>query len=372
MFGSRCSTTLLLAVSAVARAQSAVKVIDLAPPNATLTPEFTSVTSVRELADGRVLLTDIGEKRLMVGDWKAGTTTQVGRNGSGPGEYLQPGSLVALPDDSTLLPDLQNGRWLLLRGSAIVATIGADAPALRNGARSPIGADGQGRLIFVRGLAQSGSGRGEMPRRDSSQLLRVERAMGAVDSLERLRARPMTMKIQGPADNPTSISITTNPMAPGELAVAFADGWIAIARLEPYRVDWIMPNGKRIHGAALPFERVRLDEREQRAFVEREAARSGRTPRDPSTFPEWPEYIPPFLNLGALAGPDGRLWIQRAPTAANPYPPYDVVDRRGVLVARVAAGKDVQVLRFGRGVVFTTATDENGIQRLQRRPLPAF
>jgi len=82
--------------------------------------------------------------------------------------------------------------------------------------------------------------------------------------------------------------------------------------------------------------------------------------------------MPPFLGEALLTAPDGNLWIRRTPTATNAEPPYDVIDRSGALVARVAAGKDVQVVGFGRASVFTVATDDNGIQTLQRRSLPRF
>src|SRR6185436_12515924 len=111
--------------------------------------------------------------------------------------------------------------------------------------------------------------------------------------------------------------------------------WVAIARMDPYRVEWIAPDGKRIRGEPLPFERVRLDDREQRGFVERQAMRGGGPPRDPKSFPEWPAIMPPFLTEALLPAPDGRLWIRRPQTVANLEPPYDVVDRRGRLIARV-------------------------------------
>ena len=38
-----------------------------------------------------------------------------------------------------------------------------------------------------------------------------------------------------------------------EQAVMFRDGWIAIARQEPYRVEWVRPNGTRQVGAALQW-----------------------------------------------------------------------------------------------------------------------
>ncbi len=346
--------------------------IALSPPNATLANEFTLVSAVRELSDGRLLIVDWSEKKLLVADWTTTDVTQLGRNGSGPGEYLQPLALLALGGDSTLLPDSRNGRWLMLHGAAIAATIGPDAPAIRGGGRLPFGADTRGHVIFTTGIGVGSRASGSMPRRDSVLLFRVARATGHPDTIAMLRARPALIRVEGPAERPTSVSVLTNPLAAGELAALFPDGWIAIARLDPYRVDWVAPAGARVLGSPLPFERVRLEERERRAFVERQATRTGRESRDPSSFPEWPEIIPPFLAEALLPAPDDRLWIRRVPTAGNPDPPYDVVDRRGSLVARVTAGDDVQVVGFGHRAVYTVATDDNGIQHLQRRPLPKF
>ena len=358
-----------------ARAQAApARTIRLATPNATLATEFSFVSSVRELADGRVLVVDRSERKLLVADWSKRETTQIGRNGSGPGEYLQPSMLLSLGGDSTLLPDLRNGRWLLLSGAEIVTTVGPDSPALRAGARSPLGADRRGNVLLTMSIGGAAPPRREtaMPRLDSTQLVRVNRTTGDADTLAMLRARPTTVKIEGPVDRPTSISVLMNPLATGELAMLFPDGGIAIARLDPYRVDWIAPDGKGTAGLPLPFERVRLDEREQRAYLTRQAERNGTTAGDPRSYPAWPEVVPPFQPDALLPAPDGRLWIKRVATSANLNPPYDVVDRQGTLVARVAVEKDVAVVGFGRGVVFTSVADENGLQRLQRRPYPAF
>jgi hypothetical protein len=360
---------LLVAVAEPTQAQTVTpRTIALAPPNATLPAEFTLVTSVRELSGGRLLIVDGSEKRLVVADWSNGGVTQLGRNGSGPGEYIQPSALLAISGDSTILPDAGNGRWLLLSGASIAATVGGDAPAIQRGARLPLGADDRGNVIFTK--ATGGARAAVLPRLDSTTLIRFARATSREDTVTMLRARPATITVRGPAANPTSVEVTVNPLATGELAALFPDGWIAIARLDPYRVEWIAPDGSRVRGSALPFERVRLDEGERRAFVERQAAKTGRPARDIASFPEWPEIVPPFLQGSLLRAPDGRLWIRRAPTAAQPNPPYDVVDRRGMLVGRVAAEKGIDVVGFGRGVVFTVTTDDDGIQHLQRRPLP--
>jgi len=126
------SAAILVLAARPARAQSASpRVIALPAPDATLPAEFTLVSAVRELSDGRVLIVDWSEKKLVVADLAKGNVAQLGRNGSGPGEYLQPSTLLTLDGDSTLLPDSRNGRWLLLHGATIATTIGPESPALR-------------------------------------------------------------------------------------------------------------------------------------------------------------------------------------------------------------------------------------------------
>jgi hypothetical protein len=120
----------------------------------------------------------------------------------------------------------------------------------------------------------------------------------------------------------------------------------------------------------LPFERVRLDDQERRAYLQRESDRSGRPAREPGDLPEWPEFVPPYLGNALIPASDGTLWIQRTPSTRNVMPPYDVINRRGELAARISTGKDVNVIGFGVRVVYTVATDDNGIQTLQRRPMP--
>ncbi len=59
----------------------------LPPPNGSLHEEFVNVHSLRELSDGRVLVTERGVQRLLVADFRAGTVQVISRRGGGPGEY---------------------------------------------------------------------------------------------------------------------------------------------------------------------------------------------------------------------------------------------------------------------------------------------
>ena len=113
-----------------------------------------------------------------------------------------------------------------------------------------------------------------------------------------------------------------------EVALLFADGWIAIARYRPYRVNWRAPDGKWTLGKALHTEGVAVTKRDKLAYMKRAATKSGTAPKSPATFPLWPKFIPPFVGNGAvLATPDGKLLIPRTPTADHPEALYDAVNR---------------------------------------------
>lgn len=244
----RLHCVLLLGVTATPLlGQRAPVVATLPPPAVALDVEFTRIAAIRELADGRTLVTDEAEKKLFVVDWNARRTRQLGREGQGPGEYALPRQLFALAGDSTLLVDATAGRWLLLHRDTIIETVAADAPAIRAGARVPRGAD-------TRVLA-------------------------------------------------------------------------------------------------------------------REAEMRGTQPRDPSAVPDWPAVLPPF-RTGAIPAADGKIWIERTLHAGAEHLRYDVVDRTGTLVARVNLGLQERIVGFGRVTVYTVLTDDDGIQRLRRHPLP--
>ena len=356
-------------LAALATTQGLPRTTPLPPPNASVDAEFTRVVAIRELADGRVLIADGGDRKLYVGDFATQRASVIGREGGGPGEYRNVGQLFALAGDSTLLVDVQGGRWLLLRGAEIVQTVAADAPALRDGFRNPSGADAWGFVITSRLMGAASGPSVDLPRQDSSHLFRVSRTTGRVDTLGALQARPARIQTTGPRGQPTSISITTNPLAAGDLVTMFPDGAIAIARVNPYRVDWIFGNGARVAGSPLPFIRISVNDREKNAVMIRQAARSGRAPAAPGSIDDWPDVIPPFLTGALLAAPDGRLWIRRTPAAQAPETVYDVVDRNGKLAARLTLSPNENIAGIGRSMLYSLLTDDDGVQRLRRHPL---
>lgn len=369
---------MLLALAAPGGAQRA-PAIRLASADATLAEEFSQVMSVRELRDGRWLVSDRRENRVVVADFTTGRVVAIARVGSGPGEFRQAGSLFAIAGDSTILEDPGARRWLLLDGDRVVATLPPDTPAVEF-TGIMVGADSLGRTL---GLYRAGLA-------DSMRVVLVNRTTATSRPLERLLPITVTPgpRVEDSNNRYTVQRLRLSEWAVGEQALLFRDGWVAIARLNPYRIDWHAPDGRTIRGAPLPFVPTRVDDEEKRAFMARRARQTGRPAGSPDASRDWPATFPPFSAVASaltrntapsmlpgpttalLAAADGRLLIDRVPTAARPDTHYDVVDRSGTLVGELSLPFNEAIVGFGAQSVLIVATDADGIQRLRRHPWP--
>lgn len=371
-----CVVVMLLALAGPVDGQRA-PAMRLAPANAALEEEFSDIVAIRELRDGRVLIADRRDNRVVVADLRTGEVRTVARSGSGPGEFRRADHLFAIGGDSTILNDPMNGRWLLLEGDRVVTTVPPDAPAVER-LRAAIGADTLGRMLGLGGVvnARQMLVGGTV---DSFAVLLVHRATGRADTVARLAPPPVTRPgvVRNPDTQVTRVSFSIPWWAASEQAILFHDGWVAIARLHPYRVDWRSADGRVLRGVPLPFTPAPMDEPERRAYLERAARRTGHAAGSPASVAAWPDELPPFFSaaLGppspALsAAPDGRLLILRAPTAAAPDTHYDVVDRSGTLVAELTLPFNDIIAGFGPKSVYVVTSDTNGIQHLRRYPWP--
>jgi hypothetical protein len=360
---SRQALFTLLLVTA-ARGQAVPAAVPLAPPTATAGEVFTRVSGVRELSDGRVLVVDQGDNRLLVVDMRGSSAREIGRQGGGVGEHGPISQIFALAADSSLVPDGGNGRWLLMHRDSIVAMLAADAPAVRAIGRTLLGADLRGSVASTRPRFVNG-----LPRLDSLMILKGSRSQSGVDTVGLIYVRPPTIQGGGRIDPTRAVPVSFNPLSANEQALLFRDGWLAVARLAPYRVEWIAPGGKTASGPTLPFERVRVTDEERVEVLMRESRQTGRPPRPLEEVADWPEFVPPFIGQALLAGPDGSLWILRAPSRGARRNDYDVVGRNGALVRRVTMPESERVVGFGETSVYTVATDDDGIQRLRRHLL---
>jgi hypothetical protein len=331
--------------------------------------EFTRISAMRELSDSLILLTDSREKRLVHGNWKTLAVRQIGRVGDGPGEYRAPSRLVALGPDSTVLVDTQARRWITYFRDQLASQMPVEQSLRLANLEPPIrGVDTRGRILHSIALQ---SGARSVPRRafDSDSLVLVLSHIDAVhvDTVARLRGRGSRRGsiTRGDAGGATQYSLY-GPLSIEEQAWLFRDGWIAIAWLDPYRVDWIKPDGTRVRGEPLERLAKAVTTAEMKFAIEREWSWLAPPPPGPEEFPEWPASMPAFVNDALVPLPDGRLAIQRMPSTGARLPVYDIIDRNGRRVARLELPAGHRIIGFGSRHVYVVSKDELDVERVSR------
>jgi hypothetical protein len=342
----------------------------LQPPTVSAEHLFVGIAAVRELSDGRVLVSDGGDDQLFLVRFGESEPVRIGRKGAGPGEYGSAGVLWRIRGDSTLFPDPVNGRWHVLAGGQLAISWAPDDPFVRRvGSGGPSSIDTTGRALVLQRMrlrsasAESGA--------DSLFVLRVSRSSARTDTLARIRGRPTTVPPAGSAAarNPMFARAFGLPLTGPEQALLMPDGWIAVARDNPYRVDWISPDGRVRAGAPIAEPQARVDDAERAAYARRVSQRTGRPTR---LGPEarWPEYVAPFEEDALLAAPDGSVLIRRQPTARAPAPRYDVIARDGRRIRQLQLADGARIVGSGPRGIYVATLDAEGMQRLTRHPWP--
>lgn len=377
---------LLLACPIVIAVAQPVAERRLGTPEATAPEPFTTVTGVRELRDGRVLIADGRERALQVVDLASGVVAPVGRQGAGPAEWGVPSRLHAMPGDSTLMEDFTNGRYL------VILPDGRPGPTFRLPDHSParagtlVGVDPRGRLVITRERP------GAAPREPSTgvvDVLAFDRAIGRTDTIAQLAVpRGERSGVRQHAGGMLQ-AFTNLPLAPRDAAAVSYDGGIAIARADGYRVEWIRSDGRRMAGPSGPAPRIRVTDAEKEAFMRSQirpgaivtsgpiGGGGGAVPRAAAdlraiTDPDmtWPAEKPPFQANAVHVAPGGRLWVLRSRAHDDPVPAYDVFDADGRVVERVVLASHARVVGFGRGVVYVARSEDDDLQHLERHRLP--
>lgn len=192
---------------------------------------------------------------------------------------------------------------------------------------------------------------------DSAALLRFARGAAAEDTLGYIHLSPRKIDIAQTNGTIRSVSIVIPPFPAQDGWVAFPDGAVALVRTHDYRVDWVLADGKRVAGRVIPFTPVKVTDGDKKK----------RAPNAPE--PDWPDVKPPFAYTGVLAGADGNVWIPRYASADDTRSHYDVIDRRGVVVARVDVPNRGKVVGFGAKSIYVVRLDDDDLQYLQRFPL---
>jgi hypothetical protein len=373
----RHTVLLLSATVGVAAVLPAQQPIPLPPPSHELSEGFTRVSSLRELADGRVLILDTRETRLVVADFRTDQVRKIGRTGAGPGEYRRPVQLLAFGGDSTFLVDRPNARWLLLAGDSVAETLAhSTIPQVALLYPPHRGVDDRGHVLYMVPLPSTIPGiGGAVGHTNVIALARTSLTEAHVDTLARLRGRLLGHKsVRRMIDGQQYEFDHNNPFGVEDQAWLFPDGWIVIVRVDPFRAEWIAPDGTRRMGPELSYDRVRVTEAEKRFAMRYRNGLRDAPPEifEPDDFPAWPATVTPFANDALYPLRDGRIAVERRPTAKSTQRMYDIIDRTGNRVMTLALPLRSYVAGFGKGTVYVTRIDEDGLRTVARHPLPGY
>lgn len=343
--------------------------IKLSAPDRISKTVFTTVTTVRELRDGSILVADRSEQRIYKLDWTSGTTV-LGRIGDGPGEYRSIGWLYAMRSDSTLLVEAKAGRWSVLSGSRFVATFGADRTFVQLVDVHLLGIDTLGNILGSAGVNSAGSRVPLSSTADWLEALLINRQTGSAVSVARMKGNGPAGKVILKRVGKPFLIFSENPLASRDQAILFADGWIAVARTSPYRVEWRQPTGTWIRGAPISSASVRVTRAEQCAAINA-IVNEEIEPCRPEQFPGWPKELPPYISHASpilFAAPDGRLLVRRKTSLAAPGNHYDIFDRRGRIVGILQMKANERVVGWGPRSIYIVTEDVDGLQALSRHP----
>ncbi len=353
--------------------------IRLEQPLTTFPEPFSNVTGLRELSDGRVVIADRLEQAVRILDMHAGTMDEIGHAGGGPGEYRMPTGLLPLPDDATLLVDLGNMRLSVItpdgRFTESTNMVAGESLFLR-----PTGSDEAGYLYFDQGGIRLRNG--QVERDPSAPVIRFDRTAGTMDTVALVpvtHGRAQTMSMSGGSG---SFSIAGG-LSPYRMSAGWAvapDGRVAIVHADPYRVDWVSPDGTKVTGPIVSYDPVRVTDADKEAWADRlggggavmvgiggmggGGGRSMQMPRPDPDDQDWPEFKPPFPRQAASATPEGTIWVQRHVPYGDQRA-YDVFGERGVRVRQVTLPEGRRLVGFGPGKVYLVNVDEDDLQWLE-------
>jgi hypothetical protein len=371
--GLACVTLAALASPAAAQR------LRLATPDATVAEEFSAIRGVRELPDGRVLVSDYIDQRVVLIDFQRGTVVARVTKGGGPTEARLPTRLVSLPGDSTALVDLGNNRLLIIDGlGRPVRTISADKPGML-GLRG-MGSDGS--LYFA---IPAWADQAPLPG-DSVRLVRWQPRTDRTEMLAVIQGDRMRSDIRQPALTPR---IPTVGYAAQDAWVLDNGGVLRIVRAGGYRVETRAAGTAPAVGPSYAYPTRTVSSADRAAYVRRFLATSPTSGRgenggmgyspQPSEAEvaalakgtQFAERHPMFSAADVVAAPGGRLWVGHAQEDGQPVL-YDVFDQAGKRVNTVELGPDRRVMGIGRHGVYVVVESESGIQRLERyQPPPA-
>lgn len=329
------------------------------------------MSSIRPLPNGSILLTDPVEQRIELRAFESDVVAPVARQGFGPQEWSRAVALFPSSKYGSVQFDPIARRLHFYTGATLVRIAPPDSSSTPS--LLILGASDDAVLYFLVPPGREGGPASLGP--DSLAVVRTRVGSVATDTLAMLRDAPgQVVRRTDDAGNTTPIAIRRPAFAIGEQSIAFQDGWIAVARLDPYRIDWRTPDGQWLHGPEAPVPARPLTETVRDAYLRQSAALIERLRHAPddvraalmSRFEDFPALVPPVGPDALRAGYDEHLYAERVFLPLDSTRVYDVFDRLGERVRILVLPARERLLAATGTHVFTVRSDSLDLQRVVR------
>jgi len=262
--------------------QSLPPVRQLGPITAVAHDSMSSVSGMRALSNGRLLVNDIVGRRVLLLDSAltlvsvVADTTSATANAYG----TRPGGLIAFHGDSTLFVDPGSLSMLLIDPNGKIARVmaarGQDAGFLVGGPFGAAGFDPSGKLVYrappnFQALARSPGANGLPPvpqPPESAAIVRFDLASRKLDTATFFKTPKIVMNVTRSADGGVRVISSMNPLPQGDDWALLPDGTIALVRTRDFHIDWLAPTGTVTSSPKIPFPWERLTDSGKVAFID--------------------------------------------------------------------------------------------------------
>ena len=262
-------------------AQSALPPVrPLGPITAASPSEFASVSSVRPLSDGSVLVNDLEGRKVSLLDPTLAHATVIADSTSATSMAYSSrfGGLIPFHGDTTLFVDPQSSSMLVLDGRGKVARVMAvpksqDATFLIGGPFGSPGIDASGRLVYrtmLRPVFAPPGADGKMvmpPLPDSAPIIRFDLNARRADTAGYIKVPAPRVSINA-SEGRVRVTMQLNPLSITDDWALLPDGNIAVVRGADFRVDLLKSDGTVVKGAKIPFDWQRLNDSSKQAIVD--------------------------------------------------------------------------------------------------------
>ncbi|MEO5797870.1 MAG: hypothetical protein ABIZ70_02285 [Gemmatimonadales bacterium] len=325
--------------------------------------DFTIVRSVGALPDGRVVVTDLKENKVQLLNWPTGKLVDLGRLGAGPREYRAVGGVYHDKGGGLVVYDPQQQRYLPIDPKGEVGDV-----------RGVAGSSGGFLLMLDDGpdqfVADTVGGvftTAPAPGQDSFPLMR--NIAGKETVVTRLKS-PERRTVGDQSSGMTASRVVS--FSPRDFWSPSPDGWVAVVRNLPYRVDWYPPTGAVVRGPSIPFTPLPVTEADKKVIRDKANAApaqqmtiNGQTRSLPRLEPQFAAMKPPTTGR-AVRDERGRIWVERSRAAEIATSTWDIFDRTGAVVDRVEFPAGVRLIAVDGSWAYGTRTDSDELQHLLR------